>query len=41
MDRAYDELKQLKETLKGVVELEAGDRLALDTRILWRRGKGQ
>ena len=37
MDRGYEELKALKDTLRGVVELDAGDRLAFDMRVMWRR----
>ena len=33
MNRATAELMSLKETLKGVVDLEMGDRLAMDTRV--------
>ena len=33
MSKGVNELLNLKETLKGVVELEIGDRLALDTRV--------
>ena len=33
MTKGVNELLGLKETLKGVVELETGDRLALDTRV--------
>ena len=33
MTKGVNELLGLKETLKGVVELEIGDRLALDTRV--------
>jgi mediator of RNA polymerase II transcription subunit 18 len=33
MITAMNELKALKETLKGIVDLEIGDRLALDTRV--------
>lgn len=33
MNRATAELMNLKETLKGVVDLEMGDRLAMDTRV--------
>ena len=33
MKRGVGELYKLKETLKGVVELEAGERLAFDTRV--------
>lgn len=33
MAKGVNELLGLKETLKGVVELEIGDRLALDTRV--------
>ena len=33
MTKGANELLSLKETLKGVVELEIGDRLALDTRV--------
>ena len=33
MTKGVNELLSLKETLKGVVELEIGDRLALDTRV--------
>ena len=33
MTKAVNELLSLKETLKGVVELEMGERLALDTRV--------
>ena len=33
MTKGVKELLNLKETLKGVVELEIGDRLALDTRV--------
>ncbi|MDI1487143.1 MAG: Mediator of RNA polymerase II transcription subunit 18 [Ramalina farinacea] len=33
MNRATAELMNLKETLKGVVDLEVGDRLAMDTRV--------
>lgn len=32
MTKGVIELLSLKETLKGVVEMEMGDRLALDTR---------
>lgn len=33
MTKGANELLGLKDTLKGVVELEIGDRLALDTRV--------
>jgi len=33
MTQGTDELIALKETLKGAIELEIGDRLALDTRM--------
>ncbi|KAK4694665.1 hypothetical protein P7C71_g2957, partial [Lecanoromycetidae sp. Uapishka_2] len=33
MTKGMNELLSLKETLKGVVEMEMGDRLALDTRV--------
>ena len=33
MTKGVNELLGLKETLKGVVDLEIGDRLALDTRV--------
>ena len=33
MQEGVRQLTELKETLKGVVELEMGDRLALDTRV--------
>lgn len=33
MTKGVNELLSLKETLKGVVEMEMGDRLALDTRV--------
>lgn len=33
MNRGVDELNALKDTLKGVVELEAGERLSMDTRL--------
>lgn len=33
MSKGMDELNRLRETLKGVVELDAGDRMALDTRV--------
>ena len=33
MSKGVNELLSLKETLKGVVELEMGERLALDTRV--------
>ncbi len=33
MTKGVNELLNLKETLKGVVDLEMGDRLALDTRV--------
>ena len=33
VNRGMTELLNLKETLKGVVELEVGDRLAMDTRM--------
>ena len=33
MTKGSLELLSLKETLKGVVELDMGDRLALDTRV--------
>ena len=33
MNRATAELMNLKELLKGVVDLEMGDRLAMDTRV--------
>ena len=33
MGRGIKELLALKEALKGCVELEVGDRLALDTRV--------
>lgn len=33
MTKGVNELLNLKETLKGVVDMEMGDRLALDTRV--------
>jgi len=33
MAMAMNELMRLKETMKGVVDMEMGDRLALDTRM--------
>lgn len=33
MSKGASELLQLKETLRGCVELDMGDRLALDTRV--------
>jgi len=33
MTKAVNELLALKEMLKGCVELEVGERLALDTRV--------
>ena len=33
VNRGMTELLNLKETLKGIVELEVGDRLAMDTRV--------
>ena len=33
MNRGMNELQNLKETLKGVVDLDVGDRLAMDTRV--------
>lgn len=33
MTVAMNELMRFKETMKGVVEMEMGDRLALDTRM--------
>lgn len=33
MTKGVNELLALKETLRGVVEMEAGERLALDTRV--------
>lgn len=33
MNKGMNELMNLKETLKGVVELDVGDRLAMDTRV--------
>ena len=33
MNKGMNELLNLKETLKGVVNLDVGDRLAMDTRV--------
>jgi len=33
MTMAMNELMRLKETMKGVLDMEMGDRLALDTRM--------
>ena len=33
MNKGVTELVNLKETLKGCVDLEMGDRLAMDTRV--------
>ena len=33
MNKGMNELMNLKETLKGAVELDMGDRLAMDTRV--------
>ena len=33
MKVAMDELKRFREMMKGVVDMEVGDRLALDTRM--------
>ena len=33
MTLGINELRALKDTMKGIVDLEIGDRLALDTRV--------
>lgn len=33
MSTAYNELQDLKDTLRGLVELDLGDRIAMNTRI--------